>query len=63
MAREIYTTFSFLGASGWPYSKGGPTLYILGSSGRRIPPWARMSPRPRSPIAGWPPAPRTTTTW
>ena len=30
MAGEIYTTFSFLGASGWAYSKGGPTLYILG---------------------------------
>ncbi len=30
MAGEIYTTFSFLGASGWAYGKGGPTLYILG---------------------------------
>src|SRR5215475_1471371 len=30
MAGEIYTTFSFLGASGWAYSQGGPTLYILG---------------------------------
>ena len=29
MAGEIYTTFSFLGASGWAYSQGGPTLYIL----------------------------------
>ena len=29
MAGEIYTTFAFLGASGWAYSKGGPTLYIL----------------------------------
>jgi SSS family solute:Na+ symporter len=29
MAGEIYTTFSFLGASGWAYSRGGPTLYIL----------------------------------
>lgn len=29
MAGEIYTTFSFLGASGWAYGKGGPTLYIL----------------------------------
>lgn len=29
MAGEVYTTFSFLGASGWAYSKGGPTLYIL----------------------------------
>jgi solute:Na+ symporter, SSS family len=28
MAGEIYTTFSFLGASGWAYSRGGPTLYI-----------------------------------
>ena len=26
---EVYTTFSFLGASGWAYSRGGPTLYIL----------------------------------
>src|SRR5579864_8539326 len=30
MAGEVYTTFSFLGASGWAYSRGGPTLYILG---------------------------------
>jgi SSS family solute:Na+ symporter len=29
MAGEIYTTFTFLGASGWAYSRGGPTLYIL----------------------------------
>jgi solute:Na+ symporter, SSS family len=29
MAGEIYTTFTFLGASGWAYSKGGPSLYIL----------------------------------
>jgi solute:Na+ symporter, SSS family len=30
MAGEIYTTFTFLGASGWAYSKGGPVLNILG---------------------------------
>src|SRR6202167_1493020 len=29
MAGEVYTTFAFLGASGWTYSRGGPTLYIL----------------------------------
>jgi len=29
MAGETYTTFSFLGASGWAYSRGGPALYIL----------------------------------
>lgn len=29
MAGEIYTTFSFLGASGWAYSRGAPALYIL----------------------------------
>jgi SSS family solute:Na+ symporter len=29
MAGETYTTFTFLGASGWAYSKGGPVLYIL----------------------------------
>ncbi len=29
MAGEVYTTFSFLGASGWAYSHGGPTLYVL----------------------------------
>ncbi|MEK5340167.1 sodium:solute symporter [Weizmannia sp. FSL W8-1119] len=28
-AGEIYTTFTFLGGSGWAYGKGGPTLYIL----------------------------------
>ncbi len=29
MAGEIYTTFTFLGASGWAYSKGAPAFYIL----------------------------------
>ncbi len=29
MAGEIYTTFAFLGASGWVYSRGGPALYIM----------------------------------
>ena len=29
MAGELYTTFAFLGASGWAYSRGGPALYIL----------------------------------
>lgn len=30
MAGEIYTAFAFLKASGWAYSKGGPSLHILG---------------------------------
>jgi SSS family solute:Na+ symporter len=30
LAGEIYTAFAFLGGSGWAYSKGGPTFYILG---------------------------------
>ncbi len=29
MAGEIYTTFTFLGASGFAYGKGAPTFYIL----------------------------------
>mgnify|MGYP001159306137 FL=1 len=29
MAGEIYTTFTFLGGSGWAYSKGGPAFYII----------------------------------
>jgi SSS family solute:Na+ symporter len=29
MAGEIYTTFTFLGASGWAYGRGAPTYYIL----------------------------------
>jgi SSS family solute:Na+ symporter len=29
MAGETYTTFAFLGASGWAYSRGGPALYII----------------------------------
>jgi solute:Na+ symporter, SSS family len=29
MAGEVYTTFSFLGVSGWAYSRGGPVLYAL----------------------------------
>ena len=30
MAGEIYTTFTFLGASGWAYSRGAPVLYVVG---------------------------------
>src|SRR6202167_2574077 len=30
MAGEVYTTFAFLGARGWAYSRGGPTLYLMG---------------------------------
>jgi len=30
LAGEIYTAFAFLGGSGWAYSRGGPTFYILG---------------------------------
>lgn len=29
LAGEIYTTFTFLGGSGYAYGKGGPTYYIL----------------------------------
>lgn len=29
MAGEIYTTFTFLGASGWAYSKGAPSFYVI----------------------------------
>jgi SSS family solute:Na+ symporter len=29
MAGEIYTAYSFLGASGWAYSRGGPALYVI----------------------------------
>jgi SSS family solute:Na+ symporter len=29
MAGEIYTTFTFLGASGWAYSRGAPAFYIM----------------------------------
>ncbi|MFP5347899.1 MAG: sodium:solute symporter [Actinomycetes bacterium] len=29
LAGEIYTTFTFLGGSGWAYGKGAPALYIL----------------------------------
>ncbi|MCX6564875.1 MAG: sodium:solute symporter family protein [Candidatus Aminicenantes bacterium] len=29
MAGEVYTTFTYLGASGWAYAKGAPTYYIL----------------------------------
>ncbi len=29
MAGEVYTTFAFLGVSGWAYSRGGPVLYVL----------------------------------
>jgi solute:Na+ symporter, SSS family len=30
LAGEQYTTYTFLGASGWAYSRGGPVLYIVG---------------------------------
>ena len=30
LAGEIYTTFTFLGASGYAYGRGAPTYYILG---------------------------------
>jgi solute:Na+ symporter, SSS family len=30
MAGEVFTTFTFFGASGWAYSRGGPALHILG---------------------------------
>ena len=29
LAGEIYTTFIFLGGSGWAYGRGAPTYYIL----------------------------------
>jgi SSS family solute:Na+ symporter len=29
MAGELYTTFTFLGGSGWAYGRGAPALYIL----------------------------------
>ncbi|NOU88512.1 sodium:solute symporter family protein [Paenibacillus sp. LMG 31460] len=29
MAGEIYTTFTFLGASSWAYGKGGPAMYVI----------------------------------
>jgi SSS family solute:Na+ symporter len=29
-AGEVYTTFTFLGGSGWAYGKGAPAFYILG---------------------------------
>ncbi|MFP3759269.1 sodium:solute symporter family protein, partial [Cupriavidus sp. SIMBA_020] len=29
MAAEIYTTFTFLGGSGFAYGKGAPVYYIL----------------------------------
>ncbi len=30
MAGEIFTTFTFFGASGWAFSRGAPVLYVLG---------------------------------
>lgn len=29
LAGEIYTTFTFLGGSGWAYGEGGPAFYII----------------------------------
>ena len=29
MAGEVYTTFAFLGASGWAYSRGGPSCTFI----------------------------------
>ena len=36
MAGEIYTTFTFLGASGWAYSRGAPILFNLGHNPPRL---------------------------
>lgn len=33
MAGEIYTTFTFLGLSGWAYGRGAPAYYIIGYAG------------------------------
>jgi SSS family solute:Na+ symporter len=33
MAGESFSTFTFLGASGWSYSKGSPAFYILAYGG------------------------------
>ena len=33
LAGEIYTTFTFLGASGFAYGLGGPAFYILAYGG------------------------------
>jgi SSS family solute:Na+ symporter len=33
MAGEAFSTFTFLGASGWSYSKGAPAFYILAYGG------------------------------
>lgn len=30
LAGEIYTTFTFLGGSGWAYARGAPAYYIIG---------------------------------
>jgi hypothetical protein len=30
LAGEQYTTYTFLGASGWANSRGGPVLYVIG---------------------------------
>lgn len=30
LAGEIYTTFTFLGGSGWAYGRGAPAFYIIG---------------------------------
>jgi len=30
MAGEMFTAFTFLGASGWAYSRGAPVLYVIG---------------------------------
>src|SRR4051812_15965302 len=36
MAGEVFTIYTFLGASGWAYSKGAPVLYILGYAPLRL---------------------------
>lgn len=33
LAGEIYTTFTFLGASGWAYGRGAPAFYIIAYGG------------------------------
>lgn len=45
MGGAVFSAFSFLGAPGWAYSKGAPSLYIITYTAFAILPWYIIGPK------------------
>ncbi|MCM3456878.1 sodium:solute symporter family protein [Heyndrickxia oleronia] len=45
MGGAVFSAFSFLGAPGWAYSKGAPSLYIIAYTAFAILPWYIIGPK------------------